>query len=68
MPLVPTISSPRKEKAPFAHGALSASVEDRTRNAHYPNWDSAFTMYGPRVAPQGAFSLIANLQSAFDLE
>jgi hypothetical protein len=33
-----------------------------------PNWDAAFTMYGPRVAPEGAVRLVANLQNEFDLE
>ena len=40
----------------------------RTQAApHHPNWDAAFTMQGPRVAPEGAFRLITNLQNVFDL-
>jgi hypothetical protein len=34
---------------------------------HSPNWDAAFTMDGPRVAPEPAFRLILDLQNKFDL-
>jgi hypothetical protein len=47
---------------------LSVSVSRRSRAAsHDPNWDAAFTMDGPRVAPEGAFRLVTNLQNEFDL-
>jgi len=47
---------------------LSLTITQRTQaDLHHPNWDAAFTMHGPRVAPEGAFRLITNLQNVFDL-
>jgi hypothetical protein len=47
---------------------LSITITKRTQAApHHPNWDAAFTMRGPRVAPEGAFRLVTNLQNEFDL-
>jgi hypothetical protein len=47
---------------------LGVTVTKRTQGApHDPNWDAAFTMYGPHVAPEGAFRLVTNLQNEFDL-
>ena len=48
---------------------LSVTITERTsgRLRTIPNWDAAFTMHGPRVAPEGAFRLITNLQNVFDL-
>jgi hypothetical protein len=46
----------------------NVTITKRTQTApRHPNWDAAFTMHGPRVAPEGAFRLIGNLQSEFDL-
>jgi hypothetical protein len=33
---------------------------------HHPNWTAAFTVDGPRVVPDGAVRLIAELQDEFD--
>jgi hypothetical protein len=47
---------------------LNVKITERTQAApHHSNWDAAFTMQGPRVAPEGAFRLITNLQNVFDL-
>jgi hypothetical protein len=47
---------------------LSVTITKRTQAVpHHPNWDAAFTMHGPRVAPEGAFRPITNLQNVFDL-
>jgi hypothetical protein len=47
---------------------LSLTITQRTQaDLHHPNWDAAFTMHGPRVAPEGAFRLITNLQNVFEL-
>ena len=47
---------------------LSLTITKRTQaHLHHPNWDAAFTMHGPRVAPEGAFRLITNLQNVFEL-
>jgi hypothetical protein len=35
---------------------------------HHPNWDGAFTMDGPRVAPERAFRFVRELQAKFDCE
>jgi hypothetical protein len=34
---------------------------------HHPNWDAAFVMDGPRVAPEPAFQMVRDLQNKFDL-
>jgi hypothetical protein len=47
---------------------LTVTITKRTQaEPHHPNWDAAFTMHGPRVAPEGAFRLITNLLHGFDL-
>jgi hypothetical protein len=47
---------------------LSVTITKRTQaEPYHPNWDAAFTMHGPRVAPEGALRLITNLQDVFDL-
>ena len=53
---------------PEWNNILSVTITKRTQTApHHPNWDAASTMHGPRVAPEGAFRLIGNLQREFDL-
>jgi hypothetical protein len=53
---------------PEWNDVLSVTITRRTQAvAHHPNWDAAFTMHSPRVAPEGAFRLITNLQNEFDL-
>jgi hypothetical protein len=53
---------------PEWNAILSVTISKRSRTGpHHPTWDAAFTMYGPRVAPEGAFRLITNLQNEFDL-
>jgi hypothetical protein len=48
---------------------VGVAITERNRQAlHQPNWDAAFTMSGPRVAPERAFRLITHLQNEFDLE
>ena len=37
------------------------------RPPHQPNWDAAFTMSGPRPAPEGAFRFARELGAEFDL-
>jgi hypothetical protein len=32
----------------------------------HPNWDAAFTMDGPRVAPERAFRFVRELQAKFN--
>ena len=46
---------------------LSVTITKRTQEAPQPNWAAAFMMGGPRVAPEGAFRLVTNLQGVFDL-
>jgi hypothetical protein len=48
---------------------LCVAITERNRQTpHQPNWDAAFTISGPRVAPERAFRLISHLQNEFDLE
>jgi hypothetical protein len=55
-------------RRPEWNDILGVTIIRRAREAeHNPNWDAAFTMDGPRVAPAGAFRLITNLQNVFDL-
>jgi hypothetical protein len=45
-----------------------AIVVERDRTAsHLPNWDAAFTVNGPRVAPEGAFILVNELRNKYEL-
>jgi hypothetical protein len=48
---------------------VGVAILERDRTAsHLPNWDAAFTVNGPRVAPEGAFILepISKLSAAVD--
>jgi hypothetical protein len=45
-----------------------AIIVERDRPAsHLPNWDAAFTVNGPRVAPEGAFILVNELRNKYEL-
>jgi hypothetical protein len=41
---------------PEWNAILSVTISKRSRTTipHHPNSDAAFTMYGPRVAPEGS--------------
>ena len=57
-------------RRPEWNAILNVTISRRPKPVPHqpPNWDAAFTMYGPRVAPEGALRLITNLQNEFDLE
>jgi hypothetical protein len=56
-------------RRPEWNAILNVTISRRSKPLpDEPNWDAAFTMYGPRVAPEGAVRLVANLQNEFDLE
>jgi hypothetical protein len=47
---------------------VGAAILERDRTAsHLPNWDAAFTVNGPRVAPEGAFILVNELRNKYEL-
>lgn len=48
---------------------MDVSIRRPVQSApHHPNWDAAFTMNGPRVAPAAAFTFVKELQAKFELE
>lgn len=47
-------------------GVAIVVERDRT-TSHLPNWDAAFTVNGPRVAPEGAFLLVNELRNKYEL-
>jgi hypothetical protein len=45
-----------------------AIIVERNRTvSHLPNWDAAFTVDSPRVAPDGAFMLVNELRNKYEL-
>jgi hypothetical protein len=42
-------------------------VEKNRISSHLPNWDAAFTVDSPRVAPDGAFMLVNELRNKYEL-
>jgi hypothetical protein len=47
---------------------VGVAILERDRTAsHLPNWDVAFTVNGPRVAPEGAFLLVNELRNKYEL-
>ena len=45
-----------------------AIIVERNRTAsNLPNWDAAFTVDSPRVAPDGAFILVNELRNKYEL-
>ena len=46
----------------------SIAITQKLQQAsHHPNWDAAFTMNGSATPPEGAFAIVRQLQSQFDL-
>jgi hypothetical protein len=43
------------------------AITSPARPREQPNWDAAFTMSGPRSAPEGAFRFARELGAKFDL-
>lgn len=55
-------------KHPAWNDILDVAITRPVQTApHHPNWNAAFTMDGPRVAPEAAFRMIGDLQNKFDL-
>jgi hypothetical protein len=52
---------------PGWHDINDVAITCPVRLPHQPNWDAAFTMSGPRPAPEGAFRFARELGAKFDL-
>jgi hypothetical protein len=52
---------------PEWHDIKDVAIACPVRLPHQPNWDAAFTMSGPRPAPEGAFRFARELGAKFDL-
>ena len=56
------------EQRPEWNDIVGVAIVERLRTAsHLPNWDAAFTMDGPRVAPDGVFLLVNELRDKYEL-
>jgi len=52
---------------PEWHDIEDVAITSPARPHEQPNWDAAFTMSGPRSAPEGASRFARELGSKFDL-
>jgi hypothetical protein len=52
---------------PEWHDIEDVEITSAARPREQPNWDPAFTMIGPRSAPEGAFRFARELGAKFDL-
>jgi hypothetical protein len=54
-------------KHPEWHDIEDVAITSAARPREQPNWGAAFTMSGPRSAPEGAFRFARELGAKFDL-
>jgi hypothetical protein len=52
---------------PEWHDIEDVAIASAAQPREQPNWDAAFTMSGPRSAPEGAFRFARELGAKFDL-